>query len=149
LLQKACLCSPAAQDSGLSAMGLPASVREDSPAQGACGIPLGRDTGLLLTYHRGCPGFGQDRVNFHQNPGRGTAVWADPTPTWRNRAGYSIPCAVMLGSGGGGGAAGAHSRLGSARRWLWRAALWVVRFMSCFLLICIVVVPVSLCLLFC
>jgi len=26
-------------------------------------------------------------------------VWADPT--WPNRAGYSIPCAFMLGSGGG------------------------------------------------
>jgi len=49
-----------------------------------------------------CPGFGQDRVNFHQNPGRGTAGWADPTPTCPNRAGYSIPCAVMLGSGGRG-----------------------------------------------
>jgi len=48
-----------------------------------------------------CPGFGQDRVNFHRTPGRGTAGWADPTPTWPNRAGYSIPCAVMLGSGGG------------------------------------------------
>jgi len=48
-----------------------------------------------------CPGFGQDRVNFHRNPGRGTAGWADPTPTWPNKAGYSIPCAVMLGSGGG------------------------------------------------
>jgi len=46
-----------------------------------------------------CPGFGQDRVNFHWNPGRGTAGQADPT--WPNRAGYSIPCAVMLGSGGG------------------------------------------------
>jgi len=43
-----------------------------------------------------CPGFGQDRVNFHQNPGRGTAGWAVP-----KRTGYSIPHAVMLGSGGG------------------------------------------------
>jgi len=51
-----------------------------------------------------CPGFSQDRVSFHQNPGRGTTGWADPTPTWPNRAGYSIPCAVMLGSGGGGAA---------------------------------------------
>jgi len=34
------------------------------------------------------------------NPGRDTAGRADPT--WPNRAGYSIPCAVMLGSGGGG-----------------------------------------------
>ena len=46
-----------------------------------------------------CPGFGQNRVNFHQTPGRDTARWADPT--WPNRAGYSIPCAVLLGSGGG------------------------------------------------
>jgi len=50
---------------------------------------------------RHCPGFGQDRVNFHQNPGRVTTGRADPTPTWPNRAGYSIPCAVMLGSGEG------------------------------------------------
>jgi len=48
-----------------------------------------------------CPGFGQDRVNFHQNPGRDTDGGADPT--WPNRAGYSILCAVMLGSGKGGG----------------------------------------------
>jgi len=34
------------------------------------------------------------------NPGRDTAGRADPT--WPNRAGYSIPCAVMLGSGVGG-----------------------------------------------
>jgi len=47
-----------------------------------------------------CPGFSQDRVNFHRNPGRDIAGRADPT--WPNRAGYSIPCAVMLGSGGGG-----------------------------------------------
>jgi len=53
-----------------------------------------------------CPGFGQDRVNFHQNPGRGTAGRADPT--WPNRAGYSIPCAAMLGSGGGTRGSGAR-----------------------------------------
>jgi len=65
-----------------------------------------------------CPGFSQDRVNLHQNPGRGTAGWADPTPTWPNRAGYSIPCAAMLCSGGGGsGAVGTHLRLGSAQCW--------------------------------
>jgi len=46
-----------------------------------------------------CPGFGQDRVNFHGTPGRGKAGGADLT--WPNRAGYSIPCAIMLGSGGG------------------------------------------------
>jgi len=43
-----------------------------------------------------CPGLGQDRVNVHQEPEGGTAGQADPT--WPNIAGYSIPCAVMLGS---------------------------------------------------
>jgi len=38
------------------------------------------------------------------NPGRDTAGRADPT--WPNRAGYSIPCAFMLGSAAGGGGAG-------------------------------------------
>jgi len=46
-----------------------------------------------------CPGFVQDRINFHQNPGRDTAWQADPT--WPNTTGYSIPCAVMPGSGWG------------------------------------------------
>jgi len=62
-----------------------------------------------------CPGFGQDRVNFHRNPGRGTARLADPT--WPNRAGYSILCAVMLGSGGGSWGAGTQLQLGRAQ---WR-----------------------------
>jgi len=37
-------------------------------------------------------------VNFHQKPGGDTVGQADPN--WPNRTGYSIPCAVMLGSGG-------------------------------------------------
>jgi len=53
----------------------------------------------MHTPESACPGYDQDRVNFHRNPGRGTAGWADPT--WSNGAGYSIPCAVMLDSGGG------------------------------------------------
>ena len=71
-------------------------------------------TGCLwnLNTFRLCPGFDQDRVNFHRNPGRSTARKADPT--WPNRAGYSIPCAVMLGSGEGELGGGTHSRLGSA-----------------------------------
>ena len=91
------------------------------------------------------PGFGQDRVNFHQNPGRGTAGQADPT--WPNRAGYSIPCAVTLGSGGGelsgqnSLVAWGHGRRSGPVR-SGRAALWFVRFVLCFLLICIVVVTV-------
>jgi len=43
-----------------------------------------------------CPGFGQDRAHFHQKPGEDTTGRADPT--WSNRTGYSIPCAVVLGS---------------------------------------------------
>jgi len=46
-----------------------------------------------------CPGFGQDRVNFHQKPGGNTAGRADPT--WTNRTGCSIPCVAMLASGWG------------------------------------------------
>ena len=51
-----------------------------------------------------CPGFGQDRVNFHQNPGRGTARWADPTPTWPEPdIPYHMPsCWVPMGRGGSG-----------------------------------------------
>jgi len=96
-----------------------------------------------------CPGFGQDRVNFHQHPGRGIAGWAGPTPTWPNRARYSIPCAVTLGSGGGGAAAGGRRGGNSLAAWeraapvlSERAGLWVVRFVWCFLLICVIVVPV-------
>jgi len=96
-----------------------------------------------------CPGFGQDRVNFHQNPGRGTEVWADPTPTWPNRAGYSIPCALMLGSGegelGGGNSLAA-----------WELAAAVVEGVSVGRAVCVVFSPYlygccycSLCLLFC
>jgi len=46
-----------------------------------------------------CPGFGQDRVNFHQKPRGDTAGQADTD--WPNRIGYSIPCAAMLGSSWG------------------------------------------------
>jgi len=33
-----------------------------------------------------CPGFSQDRVNFHQKPGGDTARLADPN--WPNKTGY-------------------------------------------------------------
>jgi len=49
----------------------------------------------------GCPGLGQDRVNFHQNPGRGTAGWADPTPPGQAEPGIPYHVPVRLGSGGG------------------------------------------------
>jgi len=77
------------------------------------------------------PGFSQDRVNFHQNPGRDTAGQADPT--WPNRAGYSIPCAAMLGSGGGelgrGNSLVARERsVGSTRVTESSSAVWSVLF---------------------
>jgi len=90
-----------------------------------------------------CPGFGQDRVNFHRTPGRSTAGGVGADPTWPNRARYSIPCDTTLGSGG----AGQRGRDVLAARE--RAALVLSRragllceFVSYFLLICIVVVPV-------
>ena len=90
----------------------------------------------LWTSLSNCPGFGQDRVNFHWNPGRGTAGRADPTPPGQTEPGipYHVPsCWVPMG---GSWAAGTLSRLGSARRWRFRrAVLWVVRFVLCFLLI--------------
>ena len=56
-----------------------------------------------------CPGFGQDRVNFHQNPGRGTAGWVTQPQPGQTEPGipYHVPsCWVPVG--------GIHSRLGSA-----------------------------------
>jgi len=87
-----------------------------------------------------CPGFGQERVNFCQKPGGDTAGRADPT--WPNRTGYSIPCAAMLGSGGGSCTAGSRSRLGSV--WLWRA----VRVLCSTVLFCVFFLSVSLLFLF-
>ena len=97
-----------------------------------------------------CPGFGQDRVNFQQNPGRDTAGWADPAPTWPNRAGYSTPCAVMLGPGVGGRCRGNSlaAREGAVAVRSERAVLFC-GFVLCIPLFCIVVATVSLCLLFC
>ena len=89
----------------------------------------------------GCPGFGQDRVNFHRTPGRGTAGRADPT--WPNRARYSIPCALTLGFGGGEQAAGTQSRLGRAQRWCGPRERFCSAGLFCiFPFFCIVVVPV-------
>jgi len=71
-----------------------------------------------------------------------TAGWADTT--WPTRAGYSIPCAFMLGSSGGE-PGGGNSLVAPERAvavWSGRAALWVVQFVLCFLLFCIVVVAI-------
>jgi len=91
-----------------------------------------------------CPGFGQDRVNFHQTPGRGTAGGlAQPQPG-QTEPGilYHVPSRwVPVGGRRGGNSLAARQR---GRRSCpgGRVAVWVVRFVSCFLLICIVVVPV-------
>jgi len=94
-----------------------------------------------------CPGFGQDRVNFHWNPGRGTAGRADPT--WPNRAWYSTPCAAMLGSDGG--ELGGRNSLAAGE-----LAVAVVEGGSLGCVVCVVFSPYlyrccycSLCLLFC
>jgi len=103
--------------------------------------------GITVTELQTCPGLGQDRVNFHWTPGRGTAGRADPT--WPNRAGNSIPCAVILGSGGGelGNRNSLAAREGTAEVLfgkesgcvLWALFCW---FVLCIPLFCIVVVPV-------
>ena len=93
--------------------------------------------GKLISF---CPGFKRDRVNFHQNLGRGTAGWADPT--WPNRAGYSVPCAFMLGSRWGGAEQRELTQEHAAAVRSGRAALWVVRIVLCILLICIIIVTV-------
>ena len=108
------------------------------PSKAQCLLPQA----ISAKTEAGCPGFGQGRVNFHRTPGRGTAGRA--YPTWPNRAGYSIPFVVMLGSGGGelGGGNSLVVLECAAAVWSRKVALWVVRFVLCFLLICIVVVPV-------
>jgi len=86
-----------------------------------------------------CPGFGHDRINFHQETGGDTAGQADPA--WPNRAGCSTPCATMLGSGwgelGGGKAVAAQEHAGQGAV---REALCLLLFVLCILLICIGVV---------
>ena len=102
-------CSPEARK-GHSQMGWPKLAKQNRLFDTMCcsaGFRLGE-----------CPGFGQDRVNFHQNPGRDAAGQADPT--WPNRKGYSIPCSIMLGPCWRGAAWRELSRssgVRGARRW--------------------------------
>jgi len=63
-----------------------------------------------------CPGFGQDRVNFHRTPGRGTARGWGLTPPGQTEPGIPYHVISRWVPVGGGGAAGTHSRLGSVRR---------------------------------
>jgi len=63
-----------------------------------------------------CPGFGQDRVNFHRTPGRGTAEGWGLTPPGQTEPGIPYHVKSRWVPVGGEGAAGTHSRLGSAWR---------------------------------
>jgi len=94
---------------------------------------------IFRTHH--CPGFGHERVNFHQRPERDTATMADPSLS--NKTVYLIPCAVMLGSRlgelGGGKSVEAWKRAGHR---VVRVALCVSLFVFYILLICIVVITV-------
>jgi len=92
---------------------------------------------------RQCPGFGQDRVNFHRYPGRGGGCGCGGllTPPGQTEQGipyHVLSCWVPVG---GSWAVGTHSQLRSK---LWRRfgrpALWVVRFVLCIPIFCIVVV---------
>jgi len=88
-----------------------------------------------------CPGFDQERLNFHQKPGGDTACQADPNLS--NRTGYSIACATMPGSRGrelGGGKAVTAQE--HAQHQAVRVALCISLFDLYILLICIVVVTV-------
>ena len=110
--------------------------------------PMGVSVVLVVSKLAVCPGFGQNRVNFHRNPGRGTAGRWGLTPPGQTEPGipYRVTSRwVPVGWGGrrGGDSLAARERAAPVRSE--RAGL----FLSCFLLICIVVVPVSLCLLLC
>ena len=87
-----------------------------------------------------CPGFSQDRVNFHWNPGRTQPGGLTPPGQKEQGIPYHVPsCWVPVG---GSWAVGTHSWLGSVRRWSVRAALSAGCFVLCIPLICIIVVTV-------
>jgi len=56
-----------------------------------------------------CLGFGQDRVNFHRTPGRGTARGWGLTPPGQTEPGIPYHVTSRWVPGGGGGTAGTHS----------------------------------------
>ena len=50
-----------------------------------------------------CPGFGQDRVNFHQKLGGDTAWWADTNWPNKHSIQHHVPsCSVLSGGAGQG-----------------------------------------------
>ena len=104
-----------------------------------------------LKYIEQCPGFGQDRVNFHRTPGRGTAGGWGLTPPGQTEPGvpYPVPSRWVPGRGGGGAAQRSGnwlSRLGGTRLrcCAGERLSGSCGSLLCFLLICTVVVPVCL-----
>jgi len=71
------------------------------------------------------------------------------TPPGQTEQGIPYPVSSWWVPVGGSGAAGTHSRLGSAQRQSWRVALWVVGFVLCFSPYLYRCCSCSLCLLFC
>ena len=89
-----------------------------------------------------CPGFGQNRVNFHRTPGRGTAGGWGLTPPGHTEPGIPyhvtsrwVPVGGAVRREGTRGLGGRSAGPVSGERLLYGS--WL-----CFLLICIVVVPV-------
>jgi len=93
-----------------------------------------------------CPWFGQDRVNFHQNPGRDTAGGWGLTPPGQTEPGipYHVPSRwVPVEGGGRRGGNSLAAREGAALVLFGRAGLWG-RAVRC----CVFPLSVSLLLLF-
>ena len=97
-----------------------------------------------------CPGFGQYRVNFHRNPGRESRKrHSRGGLTQPGQTEPGIPYHVPSRWVPVGGAARRELSLVAQERAAPVQSERAGLFLLCFLLICIVVVPVSLCLLFC
>jgi len=97
----------------------------------------------VITSDHHCPGFGQDRVNFHRTPGRGTAGGWGLTHLAKQSPVFHTMCrhAGFRWQGGrrGGNSLAARER---AALVLSRREGLLCEFVSCFLLICTVVVTV-------
>ena len=92
---------------------------------------------------RQCPGFGQNRVNFDRNPGRGTAGGWGLTPPGQTEPGipHHVTSRWVPVEGGRHGGK-ALAAWGGATSVLFRESGCLYGSLLCFLLICIVVVPV-------
>ena len=82
-----------------------------------------------------CPGFGQDRVNFHWTPGRGTAGGWGLTPPGQTEPGIPYHGTSGWVPGEGAGQRGGDSLAvweGVGPVLFGRAAVWVTRFIVVF-----------------